>query len=254
MAPVLNEIVHQSAAVYFSLGEAVAALGIFFLIPQFLKPIYIFRLRVLRVGRRAIYAAAGCGFICVVAAAILPHLESWLPTLLGKPLTWEVTGAIFFGFPYGLLAWVYVFPARLKKGTIIRYAQNGARHLANASEQDRIDFVDEIAANIERLITIADFDGYWNWKDKSAFYDFVHRQETQAAAYAVSFLNILSDPPFCRTLVSLSPWAAAHILGAFDEKKPEHTVGRSFVHQIVHSAIVLPESMIAREVGYRGVQ
>ena len=41
---------------YFSIGDAVAGLGIFLLIPQFLKPIYIFRLRVIGIGLRSLYA------------------------------------------------------------------------------------------------------------------------------------------------------------------------------------------------------
>ena len=37
----------MAPSVYFSIGDAIAGLGIFLLIPQYLKPIYVFRLRVL---------------------------------------------------------------------------------------------------------------------------------------------------------------------------------------------------------------
>src|SRR5258707_15038216 len=81
---------------YFTIGDAVAGLGIFLLIPQFLKPVYFFRLRVIGIGLRTLYAAAALGFMCVLMAAFLPHLPSLQPAVLRDPLVWVTID----GLPY----------------------------------------------------------------------------------------------------------------------------------------------------------
>ena len=68
--------------VYFSIGDAVAGLGIFLIIPQFLKPIYFFRLRVIGIGLRTLYAMAALGFLSVVIAALVPLLPPAVPAIV----------------------------------------------------------------------------------------------------------------------------------------------------------------------------
>ena len=57
----------------------VVVLGIFLIIPQFLKPIYFFRLRVIGIGLRTLYGMAAVGFLCVLTAALVPLLPDWVP-------------------------------------------------------------------------------------------------------------------------------------------------------------------------------
>ncbi len=86
---------------YFSIGDAVAALGIFLLIPQFLKPIYIFRLRVIGIGLRSLYAMSGVGFICVLIGSVVWQLPPALSEPFSHPLLWEINGGILFSTAYG---------------------------------------------------------------------------------------------------------------------------------------------------------
>lgn len=97
---------------YFSIGDAVAALGIFLLIPQFLKPIYIFRLRVVGIGLRSLYAMSGVGFVCVLIGSAVWQIPLPFPDPFNHPLLWEIIGGVLFSIAYGVLGWVYIFPPR----------------------------------------------------------------------------------------------------------------------------------------------
>ena len=74
----------------------------------------------------------------------------------------------------------------------------------------------------------------------------------ELAAYSESFLGLLADPVFCRTLVTRLPWDAARILGAFSKEKPSQQVGRAFVHQIARHTLIAAETMGAKEDDWRG--
>ena len=223
--------------VYFSIGDAVAGLGIFLLIPQFLKPVYIFRLRVIGIGLRTLYAAAALGFICVMVAALVPHFPNLQPAFLQTPLVWEVIGGLLYAMSYSALGWVYIFPARVGSRSITKYVRAGANLLASASEEDRVEFAADIVSNIKRLIRIAD-----------------RPQKTAAdiASNSESFLQLLADPVFCRTLVVRLPWDAARLLRAFSEEHPKAHVGRVFVHQITREWLLSSESTGAGEVDWQG--
>jgi hypothetical protein len=224
--------------VYFSIGDAIAGLGIFLLIPQYLKPIYVFRLRVLGIGLRLLYALPGVGFLCVVAAALVPYVPESAPVLLRTPLSWELIGGFLYAISYSALAWVYIFPARPGPRSIAKYVRAGTNLLASASDEDRVELAADILANIKTLIRIADAQGAETQADKNV---------SDAAAYSESFLRILSDPVFCRTVVSRVPWDAARILRAFSEEHPTAQVGRDFVHQITR------QSLIASATGARQI-
>lgn len=222
--------------VYFSIGDAIAGLGIFLLIPQYLKPIYVFRLRVIGIGLRWLYAFPGLGFLCVVMASIVPHFPSQVPLFIRLPLAWELVGAALYAVSYVALAWVYIFPARSAPRSISNYVRAGTNLLASGSEEDRVELGADILANIRKLIRIAD-------TQQGA-----DAQSVSAAGYSESFLLILSDPEFCRTLVARVPWDAARILVAFSEERPSKPVGRSFVHQIVRNTVICGEISGVKEV------
>src|SRR5262245_53132725 len=130
--------------VYFSIGDAVAGLGIFLIIPQFLKPVFLFRLRVIGIGLRTLYAMAGLGFICVVIAALVPLLPESVPAVIRMNLVWELAGALFYALCYTALGWVYIFPARVGMRSITQYVRAGSNLLASASEEDRVEFAADV--------------------------------------------------------------------------------------------------------------
>jgi hypothetical protein len=212
--------------VYFSIGDAIAGLGIFLLIPQYLKPIYVFRLRVLGIGLRWIYALPGLGFLCVLTAALTSEAPSWVPVFLRTPLLWEIMGGMLYAISYSALAWVYIFPARSGRRSLANYARAGTKLLAGATEEDRVELAADILANIRKLIRVADAKAASD-PDKAA-----------AARTSATFLNILSEPVFCRTLVARLPNDAARILQAFAQEHPSHQVGKSFVLQITRQVLL----------------
>ena len=237
---------------YFSIGDAVAGLGIFLLIPQFLKPIYVFRLRVLGIGLRTLYALSGMGFLSVITAALCVRYNDSFPLYLRNPLAFELAGGSLYAAAYSALGLVYIFPARASVASITKYVRAGAQFLASASEEDRVEFVADVLANIKKLIRIADLVA----TPPRALTRFVlrlrHRSAADIAAYSQSFLGLLADPVFCRTLVSRLPWDAARILRAFAEERPSSQVGRTFVHQLTRYTLIAAETMGAKEDEWMG--
>jgi hypothetical protein len=237
---------------YFSIGDAVAGLGIFLLIPQFLKPIYIFRLRVIGIGLRTLYAMSGLGFLCVLGGAVCVHYNDSFPSFLRNPLEWELAGGLLYAGAYSALGLVYIFPARAGLGSITKYVRAGARLLASASEEDRVEFAADVLANIKKLIRIADLTGSGPRRMTSLMLHFHRRSTSDIAAYGQSFLGLLADPVFCRTLVSRLPWDAARILCAFSDEKPAGQVGRTFVHQLTRYTLIAAETMGTKEDEWMG--
>jgi len=235
--------------VYFSIGDAVAGLGIFLIIPQFLKPVYFFRLRVIGIGLRTLYAAAGLGFICVVIAALVPLLPASVPSLIRAPLLWELAGATLYAMCYTALGWVYIFPARAGVRSITQYVRAGSNLLASASEEDRVEFAADILANIKKLIRIADQPP--GAKNRLWFPTRRAKGEGEPSAYSESFLRLLADPVFCRTLVIRLPWDAARLLKAFSEEQPKTQVGRVFVHQIIREWLLSAEMRGVSDIDWR---
>src|SRR4051812_23617191 len=108
---------------YFTIGDAVAGLGIFLLIPQFLKPVYIFRLRVIGLGLRTLYATAGFGFLCVILGSVAAHFPGVFPSFLRSPPLWEFVAGFLYATSYAALGLVYIFPARVGLDSITKYVQ-----------------------------------------------------------------------------------------------------------------------------------
>lgn len=216
--------------VYFSIGDAIAGLGLFLLIPQFLKPIYVFRLRVLGVGLRVLYALPALGFISVLIAALVPLLPETVPFLIRAPLIWEMIAALLWAASYSVLGWVSIIPAHPSSKSIAGYVRAGVNLLAGAKEEDRVEFAGEIVANVKNLIRIADAG------------EGASKAAKEAAAFSETFLRILSDPVFCKSLVARLPWEAARILRAFSDARPKQPVGRAFVLQIARQTLISSES------------
>ena len=224
----------------FTIGDAIAGLGIFLLIPQYLKPIYIFRLRVLGVGMKVLYALPGIGFFAIIVGSLTPYMPQSTPELLRGSLFWEITAAFLWALSYGVLGWVSIFPARPSPRSIGNYVRAGVNLLAGASEEDRVELASDILANVKRLIGIAD--GAITARNTGH----------DPAAFCQSFLRILADPVFCRTLVARLPWDAARILKAFSESQPKQQVGRAFVHQIARQTLIASESDDPKDSEWHG--
>jgi hypothetical protein len=103
------------------------------LIPQFLKPIYLFRLRVIGIGLRSLYGMSALGFFFVIISALCAQIPGLLPGFFGHPLVWEIIASVLFSVAYGVLGWVYMFPPRAGMRSIDKYVRPGANFLAGPS-------------------------------------------------------------------------------------------------------------------------
>ena len=239
-------------SLYFSIGEAVAALSITLLIPQFLRPIYLFRLRAQRVRLLYIQCAVFAGGIMVLWAGLVPQTGIVGLPLLGYPIFWELcAGVLFFG-ALGALAWPTMSTARCRRGQIRRFVQAAAHFLAHADEIQRTEFASDLRHNAKRLAEAANFGG--SHRNTSAFFDFVHQRRLEDRAYAEGMFRLCADEQFCTTLVSKCPWDTAAILHEF----ATHPVRRhsssctTFVQKLARQAVLCPTSMMGREIGYTG--
>ena len=235
---------------YFSIGDAVAALGIFLLIPQFLKPIYIFRLRVIGIGLRSLYAMSGVGFVCVLIGSAVWQIPPPFPDPFNHPLLWEIIGGVLFSIAYGVLGWVYIFPPRATVRSIENYVRAGASFLAGATNEDRVEFAADIVVNIKRLIRIADMGGTAEPPAATTVSGAKTSRSKECASHSESFLRVLSDPEFCRALVERLPWDGARILRAFSKSNPAAPVGRAFVREIARNSLLIGEAGSAKAVDW----
>ena len=236
--------------VYFSIGEAAAALIITLIIPQFLKPIYRFRLTTQSIRLTHLYFVVFLGAACVLVATILPNISIPRSSIFAYPVFWELFGGLLFLVAFFALAFALLRPARARHGAYRRFAQAAADFLAHANEQDRSDFSRDLLGNVANLIKTAGFVEYG--RDWSAFFQFRHRRKIEDGSYAWSLLQFVAEPQFCETLVRRCPWDTVAMLRQISDRRLASRAAESFVREIGRQAIICPSSMMAREVGYKG--
>lgn len=238
------------AITYFGIGEAVAALSVTLAIPQFLKPIYRLRLSLQPIRLRHIYYLVFLGSLCVLISAIIPNVGEPITPLLSYPVFWEFLAGVSFFVAFSALAVAYLTKAKLGRKDCERFVRTSADFLAHATPQDYSDFSEDLARSIVPAITRASFGE--GRRPTTAFYDFIHRRELLDSAYASSFLLILSEPQLCRHLVSYQPWTVAAFLEKVAAADVYAHAAEGFIREIARQALIAPESMMAREVGYKG--
>lgn len=236
--------------VYFSIGEATAALSITLIIPQFLKPIYRFRLAIQSIRLSHIYSLVFLAATCVLAATILPNIDIPRGSIFAYPVFWEFAGGSLFLVALSALVSAVLRPATARPGAYPRFAQAAADFLAHANKQDQSNFSKDLLRNIESLINVASFNEFR--RDESAFFDFRYRREIEDASYAWSLLQLVAEPQLCETFVHLCPWDTAAMLNRISDRKLGSRAAQDFVREIGRQAIICPSSMMAREIGYKG--
>jgi hypothetical protein len=236
--------------IYFSIGEAIAALSITLIIPQFLRPIYRFRLATQAIRLSHIYSLVFLAAACVLTATILPNIDISRGSILAYPVFWEFVGGILFLVAFGALVFAVLRPASARRGAYPRFAQAAADFLAHASKQDQSDFSKDLLRNIESLIDVAAFNEFL--RDTNAFFDFRYRPQIEDASYAWSLLQIVAEPQLCETLVHRCPWDTAAMIHRISKRRQASEAAEDFVREIGRQAIICPSSMMAREIGYKG--
>ncbi|WP_146747672.1 hypothetical protein [Paramagnetospirillum kuznetsovii] len=237
-------------SVYFTLGDVVAALGVTLILPQFLKPIYLLRLKIRRISMASIYRLVFAGVLPIAVAALLPQFPASRTPVVGYPLFWESLGALLFVVAYALLAFGSLKPIRLRAGSVDRFVRASAELLAEANERDFVDFATDFARNLPDLIKRAAF--IEHRPAFSAFEAFRYRKQITDGRFAASFLGIASDPKFCASLVTSCPWQAADIMNSITREQLSSQFAERFVQELARQTILLDQSMMSREVGYGG--
>ncbi|HEV2161190.1 MAG TPA: hypothetical protein VGR52_02990 [Stellaceae bacterium] len=263
---------------YFSLGNAVAALAFTLAIQQFLRPIYLFRLRSYRIKVWYLLALVLVGFACPLVAMILPNLPLSYSSPFEYPIVWEGLGAIFIAAAYCIATFISLRPAQIYQFNLIDFVRAGATLLSAADESEMVSFAEDLFAksgeNIARLINYASAWQRAQWAASaleferlreigaplvirgqppiSAFYLFAHRRDLERATYAGSFLRIIADPRFCSVLVRKCPWLTASTVNMISSRRLHVDQAEPFVQQIAAQALINDQSIMARESEYGG--
>jgi hypothetical protein len=227
--------------IYFTLGDVVAALTITLLIPQFLKPIFMFRLMARKLPLpplTALYMLVALGSLSVLIGAIVVNLPVSRENTLAYPIFWEIVGFVLFGVAYGYLTLSFLLPAPVRAGTYQRFAEAAAELLANADERDHVDFSRDLVRNIDRLVRCAMSLEIYPKEQRSAFFDFAYRRKIVDAGSAASLLHIISDPTFCATLVRRCPWQAVRIVLTLCRRELSSRSVRKFVQELARQALL----------------
>jgi hypothetical protein len=235
---------------YFSLGEVVGALAFTLAAQQLLKQVVIFRLSARYIPLNCVYLLVFAGVLAATIAAIVPNLPFLHRSPFGFAINWEILATALFVSAYATVVLALVVPVSVKPNRIEDFARGAVRLLSSAEETDQVDFTLDLQRSLPLLIQAAAFGAHV--RSATAFYDFRYRSEIRAAAYARSFLTIISDPTYCRTLIIRQPWRVAEILRQISKDELYCRQAEQFVRELAHQAIIRDDSMMTREVGYYG--
>jgi hypothetical protein len=216
-------------SIYFSIGEVVGALAFTLAVQQLLKPIYHFRLNVRYLSLTHLYICVFVGVGTVAIAAVVPNVPFLHSGPWGYAVVWELSAGVLFVAAYGAVVLAIVRPVRVQKRRIEDFARGMARLLSAASEVDRVDVLPDLQRSLPVLIKAAE--SIEDRDSTSAFFDFIHRDTTRQAAFASTFLRIISDPLFCQTLVTRAPWQVVAILQKISEERLYTLSAKEFIRE-----------------------
>jgi hypothetical protein len=262
---------------YFTIGDAVAALAFTLAVQQFLKPIYLFRLRAMGIRFTYLVSAVFVGAVFTIIAATVPSIPYLRGTPMGYALNWEIAGGLIIGIAYAVVATISLRPATVTKRNVEAFTWAGTELLSQSTDEDRLSLAKDIlsGSNIQRLFQFAAEHERADWHATmiefeklrelgregegvrgrppiSAFYAFAHRHELALADYAWHFLQILSDGDFCRVVITRHSWGFLRAINSLTRLNTHTEAVNSFVQAVAWQALVQDDGMLAREDGYEG--
>ncbi|HVA15546.1 MAG TPA: hypothetical protein VNF99_20020, partial [Stellaceae bacterium] len=158
----------QPSPVYFTIGDAVAALALTLAIQQFLKPIVVFRLRAYGLSIRYLILFAFVGFGCAIIAALLPNLPVAHDNLFEYPIFWELIGGALIGATYAVAAFIALGPARIYNFNLPAFVRAGAALLSSADDNDRVSFAEDLLRSPHNLARLINYAKAWEEADAHA--------------------------------------------------------------------------------------
>jgi hypothetical protein len=261
---------------YFTIGDAVAALAFTLAVQQFLKPLYEFRLKGFGIKFSYVVLAVFIGAVFTVFAAIVPSIPLVRGTMFGYPLVWEIAGGLIIGGSYAVVAVIGLKSVSINDRNIERLANAAAELLGEATDDDRLSFAKDILDNRNLVVLVrlaAEIDSakrqaidmeFERLKARnleivvrgqppiSAFYAFAKRHKLQLAHYAYWLLGLLSDPDFCRVVITRHAWGLLKALDPIIQNNMEARAAKRFIQSVAWQALVNEDSIIARENKYSG--
>jgi hypothetical protein len=240
------------SANYFTLGNVVAALAFTIALQNFIKPVFDFRLRVRRITTTRLFGLVFCGAFCIVIATLVPHTALLHPTILGYAIFWEILASLMFFGAYGAVAFAAVRPVNVSPTRVAQFAQSAAKLLSEANESDHLELLKDLRLSLPTLIRLARFVERDTHEPTTAFYDFIHRHKIEQASYAHSFLRIIADGQFCRTLVDRAPWEVSRLLTTIVDGKLYARAAEAFISELAQQALSSDDAMMDREMKYHG--
>lgn len=238
---------------YFTLGNAVTALAFTLAVQNFLKPIYVFRLAIRRVSIRRLYSLVFAGAFSCLIAAWVPQASFLHQFPIGFAIVWETLATVLFLLAYGAVAIAAAVPIKVKPKRIPSFARAAAQLISEASESDHLELLKDLRDSLPILINLARFVEKEPWQEeRSAFFDFIHRDKLEQAGYAHTLLRIISDAPFCRTLVDKAPWAVSRMLREMATDRLHSKAAENFVRELAQQALLSDQGMMDRELEFHG--
>lgn len=236
--------IHQT---YFSLGEAIAALGLIFAVYQLSKPIWNIVLSI-KEKNYLIWLFNGLGLIFVAVGAIVSYQEIKEPIpLWGYPLFWELWGFLFF-----ILAPITLWKlARNKKGLFTkdnaeRFYQIILSNIARATPQILEACINIIGANLSKLSEVVSESKVTLRNNK--------KEESDYKDYARSVFNVILTEPEVVSYISTSRLDfLSHLLREIREKHltRRHRIGLA-VSCIVEELFENQKSYLYRQLKFGG--
>ncbi|TSD86014.1 hypothetical protein FFK22_024660 [Mycobacterium sp. KBS0706] len=242
----------ESQIVYFSIGDAIAALGITLAIPQFLKPIYRFRLSNMPIGLYTAYTLVFAGAAFAFVAALIPKANIPDAWIVGISIFWELLSGVAFASGLLIITASFLIVAKLQKGKYKTFVNLSGRMLAHADDVDRVDFVREIIPSIPDMCRAAVF--LERAPSDDAFYSFTHDADLRDGECAVALLRLMADPSFCETIVSKCSWDSAELLVGISKGGNAPLAAELFVREIGRQAIRAERSALTREMEFGGLR
>lgn len=262
---------------YFTIGNAVAALGLTLAVQQFLKPIYQFRLsaRGLKFSYAVIAVFIGAVFAVIAAAA--PSIVFLRGSMFGHPINWEIASGLVICSAYAIVAIIALRPAVVTKRNIDDFTWAGSQLLSEATDEDRLSFAKDILSgrNIQKLVEFAaefqraeghalgieferrrqdgrESEGIRGRLPISAFYKETRKRELKLAGLAWHLLQLLSDRDFCRVVITRYPWGFLRAIIPLTETNNHIDPAKVFVQSVAWQALVRDDGILAKEDSYEG--
>lgn len=237
--------------IYFSIGEAIAAIAIFIAFTQLLRPMITFRLSNSPFKLQTAYKLFFVAIFSVFAAAIVPFIPGNPLPLLGYPVFWEILAG--FLFVIGALGFIWTINryAKLNNSNYKQYLRGCTLLIGKGKEDDLSELADEIYESIpEVLMACKKFD-----RDAKIFAKREGKEYelSEYTNYTLTLLDVWSDEKFCRILVCTAPKTIIYFFQKIEEYKIYSSGGNAFVNQIIRQAFLNKSSILHREEDFYGL-